>query len=105
MIKLARQNGRYGYRRIAALLREAGWHVNDKRAERLWRREGLKVPMKQPRRVESGGMMDHASGLSLSVVIMSGHTILFIVRLTRAFDHCPRTNGQQDLIIRDAEHQ
>ncbi len=46
MIELTRQYGRYGYRRIAALLRDAGWHVNDKRVERLWRREGLKVPMK-----------------------------------------------------------
>ena len=50
MIELARQYGRYGYRRIAALLRDAGWHVNDKRVERLWRREGLKVPYKQPKR-------------------------------------------------------
>jgi len=50
MIELARQYGRYGYRRIAALLRDAGWQVNDKRVERLWRREGLKVPMKQPKR-------------------------------------------------------
>ncbi len=50
MIELARQYGRYGYRRIAALLRDAGWQVNDKRIERLWRREGLKVPEKQPKR-------------------------------------------------------
>ena len=50
MIELARQYGRYGYRRIAALLRDAGWQVNDKRIERLWRREGLKVPTKQPRK-------------------------------------------------------
>ena len=50
MIELTRQYGRYGYRRIAALLREAGWVVNDKRIERLWRREGLKVPMKQPKK-------------------------------------------------------
>ena len=50
MIALARQYGRYGYRRIAALLRDAGWRVNDKRVERLWRREGLKVPTKQPKK-------------------------------------------------------
>jgi transposase InsO family protein len=50
MIELARQYGRYGYRRIAALLRDAGWEVNNKRVERLWRREGLKVPMKQPKK-------------------------------------------------------
>ena len=49
-IELARQYGRYGYRRIAALLRDAGRQVNDKRVERLWRCEGLKVPEKQPKR-------------------------------------------------------
>ena len=48
IIELARQYGRYGYRKIAALLRHAGWLVNDKRVERIWRREGLKVPYKQP---------------------------------------------------------
>ncbi|MCG7575229.1 IS3 family transposase [Phaeobacter sp. CNT1-3] len=50
MIELARQFGRYGYRRIAALLRDAGWSVSDGRVERLWRREGLKVPAKQPKK-------------------------------------------------------
>jgi putative transposase len=50
IIELARQYGRYGYRKIAALLRTAGWLVNDKRVERIWRREGLKVPKKQPKR-------------------------------------------------------
>ena len=50
MIELARKYGRYGYRRIAALLRDAGWQINDKRVERLWRREGLKVPIKQPKK-------------------------------------------------------
>ena len=50
IIELARQYGRYGYRKIAALLRDAGWLVNDKRVERIWRCEGLKVPAKQPKR-------------------------------------------------------
>ena len=50
MTERARQYGGYGYRRIAAMLRDAGWQLNDKRVERLWRREGLKVPMKQPKR-------------------------------------------------------
>src|SRR4051794_24813143 len=50
LIELARQYGRYGYRKITALLRDAGWLVNDKRVERIWRREGLKVPQKQPKR-------------------------------------------------------
>ncbi len=51
IVELAREYGRYGYRKIAELLRStAGWVVNDKRVERIWRREGLKVPKKQPKR-------------------------------------------------------
>ena len=50
IINLAIRFGRYGYRRITALLRDQGWQVNHKRVERIWRREGLKVPMKQPKR-------------------------------------------------------
>ena len=50
IIELATQYGRYGYRRITALLRQEGWQVNHKRVERIWRREGLKVPKKQPKR-------------------------------------------------------
>lgn len=50
IIKLARQYGPYGCRRITALLRHACWVVNRKRVERIWRREGLKVPTKQPKR-------------------------------------------------------
>ncbi len=50
IVTLASQYGRYGYRRIAALLRNEGWRVNHKRVERIWRQEGLKVPQKQPKR-------------------------------------------------------
>ena len=50
IIELASQYGRYGYRRITALLKAEGWHVNHKRVERIWRMEGLKVPGKQPKR-------------------------------------------------------
>jgi putative transposase len=50
IVELATRYGRYGYRRITALLREAGWVVNFKRVERIWRREGLKVPHKQLKR-------------------------------------------------------
>ena len=50
LIELTRQYGRYGYRKIAALLRQAGWLVNDKRVQRIWRREGLKVPTRQHKR-------------------------------------------------------
>jgi transposase InsO family protein len=50
MVELASKYGRYGYRRITAMLRQKGWQVNHKRGERLWRIEGLKVPQKQPKR-------------------------------------------------------
>ena len=50
MTELATEYGRYGYRRITALLQREGWRVNHKRIERLWRREGLKVPQRQPKR-------------------------------------------------------
>ena len=50
IVELAKTYGRYGYRRITALLRSAGWAVNAKRVQRIWRREGLKVPAKHPKR-------------------------------------------------------
>ena len=50
IVTLAGRFGRYGYRRVTALLRRAGWRVNHKRVERIWRREGLRVPQKQPKR-------------------------------------------------------
>jgi putative transposase len=50
IIELATQYGRYGYRRITAMLKQEGWMVNHKRVERIWRQEGLKVPEKQPKR-------------------------------------------------------
>jgi len=50
IIALATRYGRYGYRRITAMLKINGWKVNHKRVERIWRKEGLKVPQKQPKR-------------------------------------------------------
>jgi transposase InsO family protein len=51
IIDLATRYGRYGYRRITALLNnERGWEVNHKRVEMIWRKEGLKVPKKHPKR-------------------------------------------------------
>ncbi len=47
MSELSRENPRYGYRRVWALLRREGWEVNKKRVLRLWREQGLKVPKKQ----------------------------------------------------------
>lgn len=50
IIRLASNYGRYGYRRITALLWAEGWRVNRKRVERIWREEGLRVPLRQPKR-------------------------------------------------------
>ncbi len=50
VVSLAAEYGRYGYHRITALLRAEGWRVNAKRVERIWRREGLKVPRRQLKR-------------------------------------------------------
>ena len=40
IVALPSEYGRYGYRRITALLRAQGWDVNVKRVWRIWRREG-----------------------------------------------------------------
>ena len=50
MIKLAKAYGRYGYRKIAQLLRMEGWDTNHKRIERLWREEGLQLPKRHKKR-------------------------------------------------------
>jgi transposase InsO family protein len=50
LVELAEQYGRYGYRMITGFLRNEGWRVNHKRVERIWSKEGLKVPKKQPKR-------------------------------------------------------
>ena len=47
IVALATRFGRYGYRRITAMLRRRGWVVNHKRVEQIWRR---KVPVRQLRR-------------------------------------------------------
>lgn len=51
ILTLSSEYGRYGYRRITKLLQNVGWNVGKDRVQRIWRREGLKVPAKQkPRR-------------------------------------------------------
>jgi hypothetical protein len=98
MIELTRQYGRYGYRRIAVFLRDAGWQVNDKRVDRLWRREGLKVPMKQPKKgrlwlnpsrdiaaqCPVRQWMGHASDCVQSIATMCGRMTLYITGQTMA---------------------
>lgn len=58
---LSRENPRYGYRRVWALLRREGWLVNKKRLYRLWREEGLKVPGKQRKRRRLGDSENRAA--------------------------------------------
>jgi len=62
IIELATRYGRYGYRRITAMLRQQGWLVNHKKVERIWRREGLKVPKNSQREGDYGLMMVPVSG-------------------------------------------
>lgn len=50
VVRLAAQYGRYGYRRVTALLWQEGWKISPSRVERIWKQEGLKVPQKQPKR-------------------------------------------------------
>ena len=50
LIRLAKQYGRYGYRKVGELLGAEGWHVNHKKIERLWRKEGLQVPHRHKKR-------------------------------------------------------
>ncbi len=54
MRALAAQRPRFGYRRIAALLRAEAWSASTTRVLRLWRREGLKVPQKRRKRRQLG---------------------------------------------------
>ena len=50
MIRLAKQYGQYGYRKVTALLRMEGWQVNHKKVERLWAEEGLQRPHRHKKR-------------------------------------------------------
>ena len=52
--ELAVGHGRYGYRRVTVLLRREGWKVNRKRVHRIWKAEGLSLPLRRPRRRRVG---------------------------------------------------
>lgn len=74
MITLASQYGRYGYRRITIKLKEMGWKVSKDRVERIWRREGLKVPQRQKPRGRLGLTTAPACGCGRSIATTSGPT-------------------------------
>jgi putative transposase len=52
--RFSRDRPRRGYRRAHAQLREEGWAVNRKRVQRLWREEGLRVPVRRRKRYRLG---------------------------------------------------
>jgi transposase InsO family protein len=64
MHEVVRGHPRYGYRRLAALLRGEGFRANDKRVHRLWRREGFKVPRKAVRKRRLGTSANGVARLS-----------------------------------------
>jgi transposase InsO family protein len=68
MRQLAEEHPRWGYRRIHVLLVDAGWPVNLKRVERLWRLEGLRVPDRNKHRATKGGGSDANSAWALPAV-------------------------------------
>ena len=73
MIDLATKYGRYGHRRITALLQREGWNVNHKRVERPWRREGLKIFYKNNLKGSDYGLtMAHVFDYGLSSRIIYG---------------------------------
>ena len=84
IVSLASEYGRYGYRRITALLRRDGWRVNHKRVERIWRQEGLKVPSRQPKRgrlwFNDGSCMEFIARAVRSWLSRLGVQTLFIER-------------------------
>ena len=52
--QLSGERPRAGYRMVAQCLRNSGWEVSDKRVQRLWREEGLRVPRRQRKRRRLG---------------------------------------------------
>ncbi len=75
LVALVREHGRLGYRKMAALLRStSGWVVNDKRVERIWRQEGLKVPPRQPKRSRIWPVTGPAPGFEQNDPTTSGPT-------------------------------
>jgi hypothetical protein len=73
MIELAAAYGRYGTPRIGALLQREGWRVNHKRVERIWRREGPKVPRRHsPIAGDCGSSMGAASACGPNTRTMTG---------------------------------
>jgi transposase InsO family protein len=94
IIAFATEYGRYGYRRIAAMLRDAGWVVNVKRIERIWRREGLKVPQKLLRdELLNGESFTRCKRPRSSSRVGDDTTTAFVPTLRSATDHLHRSSS------------
>ena len=74
IIQLASQYGRYGYRRITALLKRAGWRVGKDRVERIWRRERLKVPRSRSHEDDCGSTTARVYGSDRHIATTCGAT-------------------------------
>jgi HTH-like domain len=74
IVALAGKYGRYGYRRVIALLNQDGWQVGKDRVQRIWRRERLKVPGNYGRAGVCGSMTDRVSGSGCNGPITCGAT-------------------------------
>lgn len=74
IVELAGTYGRYGYRRVTALLHDEAWRVNHKRVERIWRHAGLKGPRSSPGAGVCGSTTEAASGCDRSGGITCGRT-------------------------------
>ena len=60
ILALVRQHPRYGYRFICHKLRQLGWTINPKRVYRIWKQEGLKVPVKKRKKRRLGNSNNSA---------------------------------------------
>ena len=88
IIALSEEFGRYGYRMITGMLNNSGWHVNHKRVERIWRREGLKVPQKPPNIIDEftkEALVIRVKRRLNSTDVVDALTDLFILRGPPAF--------------------
>ena len=57
IVRIASKYGGYGYRRVTAMLNDSGVVVGKEQVQRIWRREGLRVPQKSPKRSGLSGLL------------------------------------------------
>ena len=73
---LSLKHPRYGYKRITACLKRSGWKLNRKRVLRIWRAQGLKVPIRKRQEVAPVALRTGAPrGLWPITATTSGATI------------------------------